>query len=880
MKKIITLASSLLILVIIILVMINFWLRSAPPASVNEAENAVATKDLIMLAHVNNRRINSLMGTIGSDPKSLDIPMFNDDVFSEFYYGVSELGKNTEQVIFSINGDKKISYNLLMKGNFEWESIKIAIDKYFQVNAITDNTYKLTKRDVDDGIYVCPDDRVKVEQQELYVYTNEQWLVISTKQQQLSLITKRLSSQQNADVDLSKWRNFRNNHLASMALLVPKNAPKITKGFTAMMVKKAVNTNQDISSAYFGIDLNLLEIGININNQINASVDWVKNAKSIAQQHIQTMKKDANSISPTLANLLNNLSIEEQHESLITRLTLKEQDIAKINDVFTEVIATAFSFSGSNKVTIEQESIQESPWNYRTNDQVSTSVNFKANEFFGIPALVDGPLALSLGSVSVDEKLGLLTLDINGAKNMPKIEGWWNNAKVAFTLKIDSVTNSEGDGMMRDERCVKDLGFMEANHKVATNFQTNNEIASVQKSIRLKQDSQLKDIANIKGVLEFSIPRGVQTIDLELKKEASYQQHGIRFYLNDFTQQSISYQLSGEKEKLVEVRALNNKGQALKFSYSSGIGDKKTINYRGDVAKIQLFIATKNSTHKSQFNLTADTFFAENKIKDYYLSVRPTTVSKKQWFSYKNKRLKESNVMAYLERDKYYSKIKIASWYQSPVGMLMSHDSKSTWNSSINYQLAMPLISELSYNLQAFEIKTQHKAEQMINYFAISPYTGINDDQSKGEYKPHQKVDGIGFLKGGRDIKLDIKPQQKISALSGQLNINLPQKIATVNVGKPGFTPSVFDHEVTVSLLRINGGFIPRYQYKVSAPNLINMIAVLDDGKELLPTQSTFENGYWQLQYPLTQKINHFEVLVAAELAQVTYPFKITPIYQ
>jgi hypothetical protein len=192
----------------------------------------------------------------------------------------------------------------------------------------------------------------------------------------------------------------------------------------------------------------------------------------------------------------------------------------------------------------------------------------------------------------------------------------------------------------------------------------------------------------------------------------------------------------------------------------------------------------------------------------------------------------------------------------------------------------MPLIAELSYNLQAFEIKTQHKKEQTVNYFSISPYARINGDQSKGEYLPHQKVDGIGFLKGGRDIKLDIKPQQKISALSSQLNINLPQNITTINVGKPGFTPSLFAHEVTVSLLRINGGFIPRYQYKVSAPNLINMIAVLDDGKELLPTQSTFENGYWLLQYPLTQKIAHFEVLVAAELVQITYPFKITPNYQ
>jgi hypothetical protein len=102
-----------------------------------------------------------------------------------------------------------------------------------------------------------------------------------------------------------------------------------------------------------------------------------------------------------------------------------------------------------------------------------------------------------------------------------------------------------------------------------------------------------------------------------------------------------------------------------------------------------------------------------------------------------------------------------------------------------------------------------------------------------------------------------------------------------VNIGKPSFKETTFQHGIKVQLIKISGGFIPLYKYKLSAKNLINMVAVLDDGKEMLPSQqATFKNddgiGYWELRFPLLQNIDHFDVMVATQVD----PFKLNPEYK
>jgi len=880
MKKFILLVSSFIAVSFIsLLLFVQLWLNAAPPASVNQAEDALATNKLIFLAHINNERVDNLVNSFGSDPQSLDLPIIKNDLFSSLYFGAEELNSKLEQVIYGIQGDKEVSHHLMMQGQFDWQLIRPAIEQHFNLESLSNHTYQLTKRIKSDDSFTCPDERTKTATQIFYLFANKDWMLLSNKLQPLSLVTERLLSKQTADIDLSQWRSYRDQHLASMAILLPQKTPLIADRFTRRLVQKASQSNPEISSVLVGIELNLLEVGLQLNSRIHASGDWVTKALKTVQQQLDTMRAESSKFSPTLSKLMNNFNINSDQYALNSSLSFKEQDIEKFTDIFTEVLSSAFSSASQSPVSIEKESIEKSPWDYKVNDKFLTLADFKATDIFGTPSLVDGPLAISLTQASIDKEKDLLELSITGAINTPKIDGWWLNSKAKLSLQVNSVVDINKQEMLREERCLKDLGFAGKNQEVATGFQTNQQIASVLKRLRLKSASHFKDIANINGTLKFSIPTKVELIAINLSKGAKFEQYGVRFYLNDFSQQSISYQLSGDKEKVLEVRALNNKGQVLSFSYSSGMGNRKTANYRGDIASIQLVIAKQKTEYESQFNLSADQFFPEQKIKDYYLSKRPAKVSKTQWLTKSIKQLPAQKVMDYVSKG-YSGENEVARWYSSPIGLLITHDNKSEWSTFLRYQLAIPLIDDLAYNLQAVEINTAHQQKLTTNYFPISPHHVINKDQSKGKYSAAIKIANIGYLKNTSDIKLGLKPQQQLSEVTGKLKVNLPKKLTTINVGTPDFTERSFNHGVNIKLVEINNSFIPRYQYQISAPNLINMIAILEDGRELLPFQAEFEQGKWQLKFPLSQKIARFEVLIAEEVEQLSYPFTLAPTYK
>lgn len=878
-KNLIRTSLVIILTAIILFLFLIFWLKSPPPSTVDQAENAVATNNLILLSHINNERINTIINSIGSDPNSLDIPLIKEDFFSSLYYGQAQLKEKISHVTFGIQATDKMPINhLILQGSFQWQDIQASLANFYQIASLAPDIFKLTQLDEPNTGFVCPDDENKQPKSNYYLFVNQSWLIISSNEQALLTLRDRVLTQQSAEIDLSQWREYRNQQLASMAILLPSQAPKAAVGFTGMMIKGVVKKNKDIQSVYVGFDLNLLQQGLNLNSQINATPTWAKEAKALADSSLAELKGQAEEISPTLASFIDNFSIHAKGKVLSSQLALQESDLAKLSDVFSEVMTRAFSFDNARPEEIEKESLLNNPWDYAINRKFSQLEKFKVKESDGIPAHIDGPIAVSLSEVSVNNKTQLLELEVKGKINTPKIDGWWSDSKAELALSIDSITDHKNQNMLRDERCDKTLRFTNKNHEMAKGFNTSNEVGSIHKRLRLKKNSQFKDIASINGKLDFSIPSEVHSIILPLKKGENIEKSGVRFYISKFTQQSLTYELSGNKDRVIEVRALNDKGQALSFNYSTSMGNKKTVKYRGDIAQVQVLIAKKYSRYSSRFNITAKDLLPEQKINDYYLSVRPTTFGQKQWQSLYDKALQSNDVMPYLNQG-YMAENKIASTFSAPHGLLLTHDNSSQWSYTLRYLLGMPLVKELAYNLQAFEIQTQHANEKVTNYFPLTPNVRIHQDRSKGEYLSDKSFNDIGYLKKSSDIKLAIEPKEKITRLTGNLTVNLPKNITTLNVGKPGFATQHFD-KLSVTLQTIDNGFIPRYEYKVSEPNLITMIAVLDNGKELLPSQASFEKTHWKLTYPLTQKISHFEVLIAKDVEQVSYPFTLSPNYQ
>ena len=860
------------------------FLSSPPPEYVNEGENALAMKDVVILGHVNNERVRHLLGNATLDPKSLDLPVLSTDVFDELYNGESNFKDSVGHFIFSANAGEKPATSIMLYGDFEWSKTQSSIDNFFIIETLSNDSYKLTKRE-DNSVFMCPDELAKQVKQELYLYFSEQWIVMTTDNKRLGLIVNRLHDKSSSDIELSSWRQYRDTKTLSAGVIVPKDTSKTSNGMSAHIMNKIMSENEEVSALFFGVDINILSQTISIDSQIDANTVWVDEKYLSANKLIIESKLDASKISETLASFFNNINIENDNDSLIATLTLSEADIPKLSDVWSELVIKVFSGFSSNAnlqstpQKISTESLMTSQWNYNNNNEFIALPGYKEGEFDAKPSFVNGPLAVSVNSVNVNEELNLTELSIEGFMNIPNVEGWWHQSKANLTLKIHSVNDDAGNNLLRDERCVKDLGFRDGNHVESSGFSTTNLKAYIDKTLRLSQGSKFSDITNIKGTVSFSAPVNIDIIDLPLQKEASFERHGFRFFINEFDRQSVSYEVSGSQKHLLEVQGLNAKAEALSQSYSWGSGDVKTQHFQGDVKSIRLIISKAFSEHEANFTVEQKDFFPKTELNVNYLTTRPPVVDKNNWASAIQQKWRVNNAKKFLEKEKYLSRHKVGDFYQFPFAMMLSHDNTQSWVNPPSLKMISPFVSGLTFNLQAIELTANSGNENLAYYVKNNVWYRINASNIT-EYIPQKVIDESAVLDATVNIGLKLKAKEPIGKLSGEVKVNLPISIETINVGLPDFEQTLHKHDVLLSRVKITNGKIPRTTYRIEAPNLINMIAVLKNGKEIRPEQgSVFKDGFWLLSYPLTDQIDHFEVLVASKVNTLKFPYEITPNY-
>lgn len=884
MKKLKLLLLLILISVTCIFGSILYWLSSPLPEHVNKGENALAMKDVVILGHVNNERVKYLLGSATHDPKSLDLPILSTDVFDELYNGESNFKESVDHFIFSVNAGEKPATSIILYGNFEWSTTQLSMNKFYMIENLSSDSFKLTERD-DNTVFMCPDELSKQVKQEFHLHFSEQKIVITTNKNRLDLIVNRLQEQTSSELDLSSWRQYRNTKVLSAGILAPRDTSKASKGISAHIINKVMSENEEVTALFFGADINVLSRSISLVSQIDASEAWVNEKYLSTNQFINESKVDVSKVSETLSEFFNNIKVENVNSSFTTTLTFSEADIPKLRDVGTELIRKAFSgFSSnvnsqSNVPKISAESLITSQWDYKNNNKLITLPDYKKGEYDAKPSIVDGPLAISVNSVNINEELNLTELNIEGKMNIPKIDGWWHYSKANLSLKVNSVNDYEGNNILRDERCVKDLGYKDSNHDESSGFNTTNLKAYAQKTLRLTTGSKFTDVANIKGTLSFSAPVNISMVELNLEKEASFEKHGFRFFINKFDRQSVSYEVSGEQKHLIEIQGLNAKGEALSQNYSWGSDDTKTQYYHGDVKSIRLIVSNAFSEHEMNFTVEKKDFFPKAELKVNYLTVRPSTINKSEWTHATKNKWTKNNAKKLLEKDKYLSKNKVGDFYQFPFAMMLTHDNSQSWVSSPSLKIVSPFVNGLMFNLQAIELTVNNPNEKLAYYVKNSPWYRIKDNYIT-EYMPHNKIDKAEVLVTSVNLDLQLEAKAPMSKLSGEVKVSLPESIETVNVGLPDFVQSLHEHDIVLSKVKITNGQTPRITYQVKAPNLINMIAVLKNGKEINPEQgSVFKNGFWSLSYPLSDQIEHFEVLVASKVTTLKFPYAITPNY-
>ncbi len=876
-----------------------------PQSEIEIAENALADDELILISHFNNDLLTTIINyMVGKDdPFPIPIQKEYKGLWDTLYTGPANFRDNLDQLIFgwqlSIKGknpdDVEFSPDdsnvaIIASGKFDSSILQELLAQYYDIESIDENNYKLTHITQEPKARVCPDDNGKKKTPiTFYAHASTTLLVISQHKHKLSKIINRINSKSNASIDLTNWRNFRKDNITSLGILLPKQLHNTTSGFSKAIIQQTVNGNPDFISVFGGASIDYLGGKIKFDVDIfSPDQELIKKTEKETKTEIDKYITSAKGFSPTLAELS---KVEISSEAGILHFSQKWdfKTLKKIPDIFGELISSIFSIgrnSDTGKENISEESINEDPWDYSINRKLSNLPPYRTKENDIAPVSVDGPFAIDIKRVGIGDKSNLLELELTTKILVPEIKGFWSNSQAKLTLNVDSVKSKDDKELLRDEFCIKKLkGFGKKNHESSEGLNSNNNSIYIDKTIRLIPEANFNNIDKITGKIQFTAPVNVKKIPVKLNIGSIVEESGLRFFITDIKQQSISYQITGEESKLLEIRALNSEGKTLQKSFSSRFSGKTVANFRGDVKGLEVYILAKEKSHEISFSLNADDILsAEHTHNKQPLPIltEPNIVDIEKWTKLKTSTLTLEEIK---KRHTYWWSAetpKIAIYNKSPIIMFFEHDYNSTWKNSLSIKLLLPFIDELVKNLTAIEIQV-FDSKSKPNPGIFKEFINLYPGQSipSGKYIPDFIFKDTPYLKKKFDMLLGLEQGEKINALEGNLLIKLPQSIDKTITKLPDFGNPILIGENTIFLQEISRGFIPRIKinFEGNVDKLINIVAITKTGQRIFPAQQSLKDNAWIIQYDLRSDIKEIEVIIAKEQAIIKYPFQYEPNY-
>ena len=886
---------SLIVLTALSAVFIHFWLHRDPPPSVVTAENALATEGLFTIGYLNHSRLSTIFALLAGedDPDPFVIPGVEATLWNDLYRGTVNLHENVDQVVFGMVADQQTNASstaMIISGQFDWKILQPVLGTYYEIQSVNQSNYRLKAIPQSNDTRVCPSNENKTgkKSQYIWLHVSPDWLITATDEVHLKQLQQRISQKSDAEIDLARWRDYRNNRLASVGFLAPKSAGK-TAGVGGLILGGAAKSNPEVTGLFLGSSVSYQPAGVSFNLQVDSNnPQWVNEKRSKAETMLSEITNDASAYSPTLVELLSGIRVAADDNILNMNADIRLDTVKKLPDIAKESFTAMFSSSSvshSSSEILEQESINQSPWNFAYNQQLAKLPNFVAGKFDPIPLWVKGPLAINMSSIRLGDKSRLLELQIDALLQLIKAEGNWWDSKAQMQLFIESVTDATGQELLRDELCSKDLPkFAKKNREPESGFNGFQKQNKLTKTIRLNKGSHHDAIQSIKGYITLTAPIQVKRIPLEFKKGVSAEHAGLRFYISATGQQDISFRTSGDIDKLVEIRALNKNGKVLNRSTSISGDGSGNNSYRGDIHKIEIYVAEKRLEKRFDFELGAGDVFSNKPVKKttgVSLPYVPDTVALSDW-----QKLGKLNMSSFTHEPGKVSfgntRHIVSEWRHAPMILTVDHNMQYAWNTSPIFELHIPFFDSLAGNLGAVELQIRNLKDDAAHRMAVGAMTIYSTYGHKEKvFKPRKIFRNVGFTLASTSLNIGLEQKQKIRSLSGQLIIRLPQTVHYTKLSMPGFYKATEVEQLKISLKEIDQGQIPRLKYEVTGNvnHFINLVAITSTGERLFPTQSDLNKGKWVIQYALRNDIEQLELIHAGTLSTIEYPFELKATY-
>ncbi|MCZ6454615.1 MAG: hypothetical protein O6909_10280 [Alphaproteobacteria bacterium] len=854
---------------------------SEEPVSLPAIEQALADDSLLGLAYLDIAAVSRLDRLLIGERDAAALP----DPLVDPYSVVSRL--NAKGIALSQIVDVLIVGGLRGKEGPEVAGVALGRFDPAQMASILRQTYLVES---DDGLLVmrhrstatCETSRP------FAVHITPERVVFGSLAAATKLLT-RLERGAPAAVDLEAWTSYRKDKLAAASTLVP--VAEIIAGLTtgqplaAMVLTRAEQELQSLQVVSAGVILEMVPPSVTLEGHIESkNTAWIDKIEAAYRDGAAKLASGAGKDLPSLTQLASALTVTSQNQRLTGRLKIDEGTVETFKQLPQEALRLMFSGFGAETAPEPGAAPKERLLDpgqlvrYRPSHSVDELGVFdqEGHSFFQADT-TSGPIGVRIKSVSLledDPDVIEYVLEVEGGPipNLPEDFHHKVKGRGAGEIRVNAVRDANGRNLLREETCGPDRNDEPAilNSDKSFSYNAGRTTTTLnlkgEKSVRLATGVTLSEVASIEGTVRLRMATTTETIRIVVPSTGQvYADHGLRVQFKESKPGEISYNLSGETDRLLALRALNGSGQYLNgggVASSSGFGSpgrSVSRDFQGHIATVELVVAKAVDAREFAFRIdgalpaTKDLF-----LSDFHrVSVGTTTAFRER---HGQRRLASKCSQG--------RKVFDLAPYQICFREVVSYFGNIK---RVSLDLRVPQDPVIRDNLSAVELRIDQleTGDGTVVEFPVGGFETFSNPTDEHSFSQSFFLDGD--VPEGFDAS-------SVTALTGRVRLRIPTAIETLSLDATILGSSA---EVGSTKVRLTGYRDGVAQIEIDGPRerLVQILATKAEDKPVAAIvqriEQIEETGLWQADLLLGDKPTEFIVRVATEQDIIETPFRI-----
>lgn len=577
------------------------------PPDVAAAENALAVPGLIAIGRFDvyfARRLEEVLAGFG-DPGALPNPVRDDRSFPGL---VKAAGVDfTQQVDYalaaSVLNEQTAQAVALLFGKFPAQKIRDSLDGAYDVTKETAGG-----RDI---LILTRKNPERCEAPESFAVSLTDSRVVFGNRDLVIRTLDRMDARAEPLIDVKLWKKFGSDGVFAAALLLPGEASKMTtQPGVSTLLGSIKNSNNDIKSVFLAGEPQVVPPGLSVSVSVVASKDWVAEAETRLTAWRDAAAAQAGQTLPTLTALLDSLSVSADGHRLALETAISGELNRSITSLPGEIMSFAFGSAAPEDSAVTEKTVAPDTLPQFVAETGHDKLPPFAKDDF-TAAAVSGPFGVRVKNLQVrtmpDGDVTEIVLETRSS-DIPNTPS--DNSHVGATgdsyaqVQIARVHDDAGNDLLREETCGAErngkpgpLTSTTAGRFVGNEFRGFTELRG-EKTLRLKPGTSAEDIARLEGHARLRLPVKTRTLSLKPPFSGqSAQNEKMRLIFLPARGNRLRYQISGQTDMILDVRAKNAKGEYLASSGAAAmdrIFDAGRIierEYKGRIAQAEVVLA-------------------------------------------------------------------------------------------------------------------------------------------------------------------------------------------------------------------------------------------------------------------------------------------------